>query len=467
MNCRRGRCGSKRFSEGTRRPPLVSSLAGARGALRRSTFFSLATRGNTMDSNTNIKPEEAGRQRSPPANETGQLRPPPTNEAEQQTSPHIKKHRRKRISGAEAKRRKKAKLQASNDSATAARSKFPPFKSSPSGPIKFLGSDVSSASARGQEHVATNTELPPSKPSTSGPIKFLASDVSSASARGQEHDATNTELSPSKPSSSGPIKFLDSNASSASKRGQERDATMTKKTRFDTSSENTHREGKKPRWKHKVMPRMSYKDAATSHLNVSIIDRENPYGKITAERVILVKKALMGELDKTILSASGSKNKPPTFRSWTHFGEIIRVTCDDDLSLEWLKSTVPSLNTWEGASLVVGRVDGLPKLTKSSLWVPGEAQEDLEKKEIVLRRLEAQNPNLNVAKWCIFHHEAKVYPEGHLFVFGIGDEDMETLKAKSMRMSYGFTSLNVRSKLEKETVARTREESSVGDPPPP
>ncbi|CAH1109482.1 unnamed protein product [Psylliodes chrysocephalus] len=89
------------------------------------------------------------------------------------------------------------------------------------------------------------------------------------------------------------------------------------------------------------------------------------------------------------------------------------------------------------AALAVGSMDELPK---ASLWIPEEAPTDLDEKEIVLRRLEGQNPNLHVAKWCTFHHETKKDPKGNLFVFGIRDEDVGSLKVKSMRVSFVFTS---------------------------
>ncbi|CAH1106421.1 unnamed protein product [Psylliodes chrysocephalus] len=108
----------------------------------------------------------------------------------------------------------------------------------------------------------------------------------------------------------------------------------------------------------------------------------------------------MGELNKTILSASCSKSKPSTFRSWTHSGEIIRVTRDDNLTLEWLKTKVSTLKTSEGVTLAVVRMDELSKLTKASL--PEKAQADLNEKEV-----EQQNPNLYVAKYCTFRHETK------------------------------------------------------------
>ncbi|CAH1109635.1 unnamed protein product [Psylliodes chrysocephalus] len=243
--------------------------------------------------------------------------------------------------------------------------------------------------------------------------------------------------------------------SKQNKRGQEHDATKDKKMpRSHRSSE-----GENPT---QVLPGISYNDAATSHLKVAIINKDNSCGEITTEREILVKKTLMGELDKTMLSTSCSKTKPPTFRSWSYSGVIIRVTCDDDLTLEWLKTKVLTLKTWEGATLAVVRMDELPKLTKASLWIQGEEKADLDEKKVVLRRLEGQNPNLHVAKWCTFHHEIKKDSKGHLF--NIGDEDMGTLKAKSIRMSYEFTSLIIRPMVEKEAEAGPSKDSLINYP---
>ncbi|CAH1109518.1 unnamed protein product [Psylliodes chrysocephalus] len=129
--------------------------------------------------------------------------------------------------------------------------------------------------------------------------------------------------------------------------------------------------------------------------------------------------------------------------------------------LEWLKTKIPTLKTWEGATLAVVGINELPKVTKASLWIPGEAQADLDEKQVVFRRLEGQNPILHVAKLCTFYHEIKKDPKGHLFIFGIGDEDKETLKAKSMRTSYALTALTIRPKVKK---ARPREDCLIKDP---
>lgn len=77
----------------------------------------------------------------------------------------------------------------------------------------------------------------------------------------------------------------------------------------------------------------------------------------------------------------------------------------------------------------------------------------------MLGRLRAQNPDLAVARWCVFHYEVKESPQGHLVVFGVGDEDVAVLKRRLMRVNYAFTSLSLR-------LTKTREENTSGDPRP-
>lgn len=221
-----------------------------------------------------------------------------------------------------------------------------------------------------------------------------------------------------------------------------------KRNRSGTSSESTPKNLKRVRQgagSGEGIP-ASYKEAAESHLRTAIIDKDNPYGKISGEREALIKKKLTEELDSILLSPSASGSKPPTFRSWTYSGEIIRVVCEDESTLAWLTEAVCGLKPWENATLAVVRADRLPRLTKASLWIPLEADTAHGEREIVLRRLAAQNPALNISKWCLFHHEAKQDPKGHILIFGIGDEDMKALRLKAMRLNYMFTSLALRAK---------------------
>lgn len=236
-----------------------------------------------------------------------------------------------------------------------------------------------------------------------------------------------------------------------------------KRNRSGTSSEPTPGGQKRAKQGHhpSAAPPTSYKDATLSHLKVAIIDKDNPYGKIPKAKEVLVKKALTGELDKNILSTPASSSaRPPVFRSWTHSGEIVRIVCEDEDTLRWLTETVANLRPWEDATLAVVRLDQLPRLTKATLWIPVEAESDHEEKEVVVSRLAGQNPAVSVRRWCLFHHEAKENPRGLLLVFGIGDEDIKTLRARSMRLHYLFQSLALKIKPEKPAG-----EEEAGPPP--
>ncbi|KAJ3652465.1 hypothetical protein Zmor_018426 [Zophobas morio] len=112
------------------------------------------------------------------------------------------------------------------------------------------------------------------------------------------------------------------------------------------------------------------------------------------------------------------------FQGYQYTGEILRVTCEKEISLEWLNQTVSSLTPlWEAAQLNVALAE-IPRLMRTTLWI-SELPVDA---EIVLRRLEIQNRWARVKKCLLFHHEAK--PEaaspGNLFVFGLGMDEAKT-----------------------------------------
>ena len=111
-------------------------------------------------------------------------------------------------------------------------------------------------------------------------------------------------------------KPLASDASSSFQRGKEHVAVKDKKRiRSGTSTEETPRRDKKPRYG-SITTSKSYSHAATNYLRVDVVNKKKTYGKIDAGKEPLVKRQLMEELDKMIQSASSSKTKPPTFRTW-------------------------------------------------------------------------------------------------------------------------------------------------------
>ncbi|KAJ3664979.1 hypothetical protein Zmor_000506 [Zophobas morio] len=189
----------------------------------------------------------------------------------------------------------------------------------------------------------------------------------------------------------------------------------------------------------------SYREAAASHLRVAVIDVQHPLGKLTADQVEIVQKSLMGALDKQLDQCLASGRQAATFRGMKYTGEILRITCEDELSLKWLQQTVRSLTPlWEGAQLNVVPLADLPRLVRATLWIPGPPVDA----GVVLRRLEGQNQWANVKKWLLFHREAK--PEaaspGNLFVFGLGMEEAKIIREREGRINYMLSSFNLKLK---------------------
>ncbi|CAG9831404.1 unnamed protein product [Diabrotica balteata] len=250
-------------------------------------------------------------------------------------------------------------------------------------------------------------------------------------------------ITPAPPKTKVKVPTSEADNGSTPKRGQGPTAPYVKRLHPSTSMDGTLRKHKKSRsGGNAATHSQSFAEAALRHLKVAIIDKVNPYGKVTADRENLIKCSLIEKLDRTTLSTSSSQS-------------------DDDGALAWLEKATADLKPWEEASLVVVSQDKLPKLTKASLWIPGDANHTSNDPERGLQRLTAQNPDMAIARWCNFHHEVKKDPKGHLFVFGIGDDEMAVLRKRAMRLSYTFTSLTLKASANK--VKDTSSEPGTSD----
>lgn len=185
----------------------------------------------------------------------------------------------------------------------------------------------------------------------------------------------------------------------------------------------------------------SYKEAATSNLRVAIINRSSPLGRVTPEQSEMIKKLLNRRLDEILLAPVTSTAAVPTFGGLRVVGEILRITCDDELALNWLTQVVDTSEPlWDGAQLKVVQEDQIPKLWKVSIWIPGEAEEP----RLAITRLSVQNPTLDVRSWCTFHSAATVVPPGRLLVMGVGEKDAHVLNSAKGKVKYRFTTLTAK-----------------------
>lgn len=203
----------------------------------------------------------------------------------------------------------------------------------------------------------------------------------------------------------------------------------------------------------------SYSQAANTNLRVTIVNRLDELGRLTAEQANNVESTLLDALDNELFNLTNSGSTPPTFGGMDYAGQMLRVTCDNSRSLEWVSTQLESIKI-DGVDLKIVRMEDPPTAMQVSLWIPGKP----DKKNIVFGRLEAQNPDLKINNWCCFHTASKEEPLGQLFVMEVDDEDAAKLKSKGGKLKYLFNTLQAKVTIapDKEKVLST-EPLSSGD----
>lgn len=244
--------------------------------------------------------------------------------------------------------------------------------------------------------------------------------------------------------------------------------SQPKRQRSATSSEPTPRGAKRARQEAqgKSAPRSfksDYKGAITSHLKVAVINGCNQLGKLDEKEAEAIRVHLTEQLVELVCNKKPDDNTPsPTFSSMVYAGQILKIDCTDDLSLEWIKATISKLPPIEGLQPNVIREKDLPTLSRVQIWIP-RVGVDVRSHEDTLRMLAGQNKHLDVANWCLFRHEQMADPPGRLFVFGVGLKDATWLKANEGKLYYLFNTLRARVGRLKDP---EKQEQRVGDNEP-
>ncbi|KAK5642549.1 hypothetical protein RI129_008716 [Pyrocoelia pectoralis] len=154
----------------------------------------------------------------------------------------------------------------------------------------------------------------------------------------------------------------------------------------------------------------------------------------------MVQDHLAKILDQYLFSSTG-EFQVPTFKGWRYSDDILRISCENIHSLEWLKKVVGNLPPlWEGAHLKVVQEDQISKIHRVALWISGEPEEFA----IVKERLEVQNSWTDIDNWRVFHTSLKENPTGRLIIFGVGEETHAKLIAKGGKLNYKFSSLKLK-----------------------
>ncbi|XP_014364923.2 uncharacterized protein LOC106716013 [Papilio machaon] len=192
----------------------------------------------------------------------------------------------------------------------------------------------------------------------------------------------------------------------------------------------------------KKIETISYSAAASSDLRVAVVSA--PTGLLTRE----IAKKFLEELHEEIVNfawqpeGAGEEPDMPVFVGKPTFVEgAIRVWCEDQYTVTWLKKAVENPKLNQGKTLTVVRQADLPRRIRCGIFIPnGEAKW---KKSIDIgRMLYRQNRWVSIKDWLLL--EAEQQQEGWFVKLTIPENHIPTLLARGRRLGCCLGSVYVK-----------------------
>lgn len=164
------------------------------------------------------------------------------------------------------------------------------------------------------------------------------------------------------------------------------------------------------------------------HLLVCVVSE--PFNYLSLMEVELIRLALNYRLEKAV--SSEAAEYIPTFRgNACHYKGGLRVWCESDRDLKWLKDSVARLpSPVVGSKLIVTEQSDVPERVKARIFIPSTEDE-----AVVLKVLKYQNRWCDLNTWALF--STKKCTAGVLCVFYIPIEQMLIIK-KERRCNMSF-----------------------------
>lgn len=225
--------------------------------------------------------------------------------------------------------------------------------------------------------------------------------------------------------------------------------TTGKRSRPDDSTTPTG-DGKRAR-AGSSQTRVSYAAAfKANELCVAVMTE--PFYDLTPEQANGIRKCLEKQLVDDLLNPSTADHMADIgFRGKAHFGEgALKMWCEDDASLEWLRRAVANLaSPIAGSKLVVKPQSEIQRRILCGLLVP-ELTLDIDN---IRQILTAHNSKfVNIRTWMLVKAERQTESEtpGVYLLLRIPESDVDKLKQRERRLKWMFGNIYVRI-LEEET----------------
>ncbi|KAI5697795.1 uncharacterized protein LOC103519356 [Diaphorina citri] len=179
---------------------------------------------------------------------------------------------------------------------------------------------------------------------------------------------------------------------------------------------------------------------ALKSMKVGVFSEKYPKEILTNEQMA----AIQDQILEKITEKEGGPD--PQFSGISHRPGWLSITCDNEATLQWLKSIIGEVKPWEGANLKIVDEGNLPKSKILSAFFPNSSEETTEK---ILKLIKAQNSYLATSEWKVLRRKNEG-TAAHV-VMSVDLPSVELLKTLSYKISFKFGKVTLHNKIEQKS----------------
>lgn len=193
-------------------------------------------------------------------------------------------------------------------------------------------------------------------------------------------------------------------------------------------------------------------DTTPAELQIAIISRDDPDGKITATHWLLVENEIL----KAMMATSENDSSEDYIFNGTGWREGVKVVCcGDHKSRDFLTHTIGNIGElWEGCSLDVVPATAIPLRQQISVRIPPPARHEVSD---IVRLMAKQNKEIPILEWKLIHSIRCHGADGKYLFFVVDKKSDLLLKEKGDVLRYGLGTLKIKRrdcKVESEAVQK-------------
>lgn len=178
--------------------------------------------------------------------------------------------------------------------------------------------------------------------------------------------------------------------------------------------------------------------SSAPELQVAIIDRTHPEGRMSADRWLLLEERILRALVDALARSEDDSFTAFDGAKWQKGVKI--VGCGNEKALNFLKDCIQQFdNLWPGMKVDIVPMDQIPYQTTVKVWIPPPVIED----EAILTLMKRQNKGLGSDDWRIIRGRARDKGDGKDLWIKVNSESLRLLRLSEGRVKFGLNHLRM------------------------